>query len=108
MTVKELQEKYSFEILSLPHPEREVSGGYIGDLLSWVMGRAGEDNAWITIMTNVNIAAVAALADVSVVIIAEGAKPDLSVVETAEAKGVNILSSTQTAYELAVRICNDI
>lgn len=108
MTVKELQEKYSFEILSLPQPEREVSGGYIGDLLSWVMGRAGENNAWITIMTNVNIVAVAALSDVSVIIIAEGAKPDAAVIETAEAKGVNLLSSTKTAYELAVTICNDI
>ena len=59
MTVKELAEKYSFEALTLPQPDRIVSGGYTGDLLSWVMGRAESDNAWITIMTNVNIVAVA-------------------------------------------------
>lgn len=108
MTVKELGEKYSLEVLSLPQPDRAVKGGYIGDLLSWVMGRAGEDNAWITIMTNINIVAVAALSDVSVIIIAEGARPDAAVVETALAKGVNILLTKETAYSVAVKISSDI
>lgn len=108
MTVKELAEKYSFEMLSVPQPEREVAGGYCGDLLSWVMGRAEADNAWITIMTNVNIAAVSALADISVIIIAEGARPDDNVVETARSKGVNILLTEDTAYNTAVKISKDI
>ena len=108
MTVKELSQKYGFEPVSMPAPDREVSGGYIGDLLSWVMGRAKEDCAWITIMTNINIAAVGALADVAVVIVAEGAKPDESVLSTAEEKGVNIVLSEKTAFEIAVEIAKDI
>ena len=63
MTVEELSNACGFEPLCMPHPEREVSGCYIGDLLSWVMGRAQEDNAWITIMSNINVIAVASLAD---------------------------------------------
>lgn len=108
MTVKELSEKYSLKAASMPEPEREISGGYIGDLLSWVMGRAQADNAWITIMTNVNIAAVGALSDVAVIIIAEGAVPDTNVIETAEEKGINILLTDKTAYEIAVLISADI
>lgn len=108
MTVKELSLKYSFEALSLPYPDREVHGGYVGDLLSWVMGRAEADNAWITIMTNVNIAAVGALSDVAVVIVAEGARPDDTVIATAQEKGVNILLTQKTAYETAVTISADI
>lgn len=108
MTVNELAVKYSFEVLSMPQPDRAVSGGYVGDLLSWVMGRAEPDNAWITIMTNVNIAAVGALADVAVVIIAEGARPDANVVETAKEKGVNILLTDAPAYSTAVKISADI
>ena len=108
MTVKEFSQKYGFEVASMPSPDREVSGGYIGDLLSWVMGRAKEDCAWITIMTNINIAAVGALADVAVVIVAEGAKPDESVLSTAEEKGVNIVLSEKTAFEIAVEIAKDI
>lgn len=108
MTVKALAEKYGFEPASIPYPEREIHGCYIGDLLSWVMGRAEADNIWITIMTNVNVTAVGSLTDVSAVIIAEGAKPDASLVEIAQEKGVNILMSDLTAFELAVKISNDI
>ena len=82
--------------------EREIKGVYIGDLLSWVMGRAKADDAWITIMSNINIAAVASLADVACVILAEGVTLDSSVTETAKAKGVNILSSEKPAYETAM------
>ena len=83
---------------------REVKGCYIGDLLSWVMGRAESMSAWITIMNNVNIVAVAALADVSCIILAEGVSVSDEVKEKAKTQGVNILSSGKTAYELAAEI----
>ena len=40
MTVQTLKEMLSLTEFHLAEPEREVSGGYAGDLLSWVMGRA--------------------------------------------------------------------
>ncbi len=108
MTVKELAEKYSLEVLAMPEPDRDVEGGYIGDLLSWVMGRAAASNVWLTIMTNMNIAAVAQLSDVSAVLICEGARPDDNVIATAKEKGVNILLTDDTAYNTAVKISKDI
>ncbi len=108
MTVNELSLRYGFNAVSLPSPDRVISGGYVGDLLSWVMGRAKEDCAWITIMTNINIAAVGQLSDVATIIVAEGAVPDDAVIETAKEKGVNILLSEKTAYEIAVEISKDI
>ncbi|MBQ7828018.1 MAG: hypothetical protein IJZ80_02815 [Clostridia bacterium] len=87
--------------LSVTDGEREFSGVYIGDLLSWVMGRAKSDNVWITIMSNINIVAVASLADVACIILAEGVTVDENVRTTAEAKGINLYSSEKTAYELA-------
>ena len=104
MTVNELAERLDLKRITLPEGDREVDGAYIGDLLSWVMGRAQGGNAWITIMSNLNIVAVATLADVSCVILAEGVTLDAQVVQTAEAKGVNILSSDKTAYEVAVSL----
>ena len=59
----------------LAQPDRPVSGGYAGDLLSWVLGRAGQDAAWLTIMSNQNVAAVALMAEVSCVILTEGSPP---------------------------------
>ncbi len=104
MTVNELIQSLSLTPLTLPDGDREVEGVYIGDLLSWVMGRAQSGNAWVTIMSNLNIVAVATLADVSCIILAEGVTPDEQVMETAKAKEVNILSTDKTAYETAAAL----
>lgn len=104
MTVAELAEKLGLKAVSLPEPDRVVGGAYIGDLLSWVMGRAKADNVWITIMSNVNVVAVASLADVSCVILAEGVTLDDEVLTAAKEKGINVLCSADTSYALAVKL----
>lgn len=104
MTVSLLAEKCGFDFVTLPDPDREVCGGYVGDLLSWVMGRARENCAWITIMSNINIVAVASLADVSCVVLSEGVSLEESVIKTAADKGVNILSTSLNSYEAAALI----
>lgn len=101
MTVCEMAKMLTLTPLSETDGEREFAGVYIGDLLSWVMGRAKSDNVWITIMSNINIVAVASLADVACIILAEGVTVDETVRATAEAKGVNLYTSDKTAYELA-------
>ena len=102
MTVEKLAQCDGMCALALPVPERGISGVYIGDLLSWVMGRAEADNAWITIMSNINIVAVAALTDAACIVLAEGVTPDASVLATAEAKGINVLQSKKPIYETAL------
>ncbi|HWQ05936.1 MAG TPA: hypothetical protein VN453_01890 [Feifaniaceae bacterium] len=104
MTVGELIKTLNLEPFAVSDGERVVSGGYAGDLLSWVMGRANEGDAWVTIMSNPNIVAVATLADVSCVILAEGVVPDAGVVEIALAKGVNLLGGGESAFALCGRI----
>ncbi len=104
MTVNDLTEKLSLQAVCLPEPEREIDGVYIGDLLSWVMGRAQPDNAWITIMSNINVIAVASLADVACVILAEGVTLDEGVLATAQQKGINVLTSPLPAYETALQL----
>ena len=104
MTVKELMTACDFEAICLPDSEREVSGAYVGDLLSWVMGRAQMDNAWITIMSNINVIAVASLSDVSCVILAEGVTLDDELKATAEQKDINVLKSALPAFETAEKL----
>ena len=101
MTVSELKDTLSLTPVTLPEGDREACGVYIGDLLSWVMGRAQADNVWLTIMSNLNIVAVATLSDVSCIILCEGVTLDESVKCTAESKGINILATEGTAYETA-------
>lgn len=102
MKVSELASIEGFTTVAMPDAEREIRGVYIGDLLSWVMGRAKADDAWITIMSNVNIVAVASLADTACIILAEGVSVEESIISAATSRGVNILASDKTAYEIAV------
>ena len=104
MTVNDLLLNENFSAITLPEGDREISDVYIGDLLSWVMGRAKADDAWITIMSNVNILAVASLADTACIILAEGVTVDDSIKSTAIDKEINILSTDLSIYEAAVTI----
>ena len=102
MTVKLFAEKTGCKPICIPSPEREINGVYIGDLLSWVMANANADDMWITIMSNINIVAVASLTDTACILLAEGVVADQAALDAARAKGVNILSTPHTAYEAAL------
>ena len=104
MTVNEISKVNGFESVILPDGDREVTGVYIGDLLSWVMGKANSGDAWITIMSNINVIAVASLSDVSCVLLAEDVTLDNDVLTTAKEKGVNILSTPLSAFDAAIKI----
>ena len=104
MTVESLVKGTDFSVVCMPSPGKEVNGAYIGDLLSWVMGKAEPDNVWITIMSNINIVAVASLVDVSCIVLAEGVSPDEDALMAAQAKGINILSTPLSAYDAALKI----
>lgn len=103
MTVKSLIEKLDLEILNLAEPDREITGGYVGDLLSWVMGKAESGDMWVTIMTNVNVVAVASLVDAACVVIADKAEIAPDVIDKAKTQGINLLRSDKSAYQL----CNE-
>ena len=104
MTVAQIAETLGLTVFSAPEPDREISGGYVGDLLSWVMGRAQADQAWITIMSNQNVAAVAALSDVACVILTEGVQPDPDLLKKAQVQGINLLGTDKGSFLMAVEL----
>ena len=105
MKIRELIEALKLDIItSGENLDSEISGCYIGDLLSWVMGRAEADNVWITIMSNINIVAVASLTGASCILLCEGVTPEEDVINKANEQDVVILRSDKTAYEIAVMI----
>ncbi len=106
MTVNDLIKNNEFIALALPDGERKIDGVYACDLLSWVMGRAKADNVWITIMSNVNILAVASLVDTSCIVLAEGVTVSKEVIDTAVEKNINILSTNMDIYTTSVYLSN--
>ena len=104
MTVRELKDAMELSVFSSGIEEAEVSGGYCGDLLSWVMGRAEEGNAWLTIMSNQNVAAVAVMTDLSCIILTEGVKPDDALLSRCVSEGINLLGTELSTYEAAAKL----
>ncbi len=104
MTVKKLIEELNLKTLVEGDTDREVTDCYIGDLLSWVMGRAPADSAWLTVMGNINSIAVATLADVSCIILTENAALDANARAKAEMHDVTILQTEENSYRLAVKL----
>ena len=104
MNVKELADKLGLEILSMPCAEKEIEGAYAGDLLSWVMGRAEENCVWATIMTNINVVAVASLVGVAATVICEDSEVPEDIITTANEKSVNLLRTKLPIYEFCVEV----
>ncbi len=82
----------------------EAKSGFVGDLLSVVMGKAKEDCAWITIQSHINIVAVATLVDVACIIVAEGYSVDEDAVAKANVEDITIFSTKLSSYEAAARL----
>ena len=105
MTVKEIAENLALnEVCPGADTGREVTGCYIGDLLSLVMSKAQSGDAWITIQGNINVPAVASLTDSAMVIIAEGMSLDDSAQTRAKQEGIAVYTSPKSAFELACAV----
>ncbi|KAB3535926.1 AraC family transcriptional regulator [Alkaliphilus pronyensis] len=105
MLVKELIQALDLEVIAgIEGEDREITGVYISDLLSWVMANLQAGNVWITIQTHVNVVAVALLGEASCMIIPEGAEIDENTIEKANQEKIPLLRSKLTAYQLALKI----
>lgn len=83
-------------------PEQvQISGGYVCDMLSDVMGSAREGQAWITIMKHLNTVAVASLTGIPAIILAKGNAPDEMVIQKASGEGICLVSSQLDSFSLA-------
>ncbi len=104
MKLNEFVEKLGVKVLTEGDMDKEVTGCYCGDLLSWVMSRAKEGDAWLTVMGNVNAVAVGVLSDCACIILTENAPLDKEAEEKALQQGIIFLQSEKNSYNLAVEI----
>lgn len=107
MTVSEFANKYSLKPLTRI-ADRQIDCGFCGDLLSRAMGYCPENSAWFTVMGNINAIAVASLKDVACIVLCRGGAVQPDALEKAGEEGINILSSSAPAWELAGRLYMDL
>ncbi len=86
--------------------DKEVTGGYTGDLLSDVMGNSKEGYIWITRQVHQNIVAVASLKEHAGIILINSCQPTQETLEKAESEKIPIMVSDLPAFEISGKIYN--
>jgi hypothetical protein len=106
MHLQDIIENLDLQVLTNPKEFTEiiVKNGYCSDLLSCVMTGAEPEGVWVTLMAHSNIIAVAALLDLSAIIITEDAQPDQETIAKANEKGVNLLSSPNSNFYIVGKL----
>jgi hypothetical protein len=106
MNLQEIIQALNLSVLTQEKDFQSVtpSSGYTSDLLSCVMAGAKNQGLWITLQAHVNIVAVAALLDLSAIIITEDARPDQATIEKANQQGITLLSTPQPTFTIAGRL----
>lgn len=104
MNVQHIASYTEFKTLCIPNETTEISKVFCCDLLSVAMGKASENCAWITVMGNRNALAVASLADVACIVLAEGATMDTACLEQAEKVGISIFQTELPVFEAGLLI----
>ena len=84
--------------------ERDVTCGYVCDLLSWVMSHGDSGMAWVTVQTHMNVVAVAVLSEMACVILPENIDMEEESLKKAVDEEMVVLSSPLSAYEICGRM----
>lgn len=105
MTVTDIMKQLELELVAgKENQSNEVTDGFVGDLLSVVMGKAKEGSAWITIQSHVNIVAVALLTGSACIIVSEGFEVEQEAIDKANEEQIPILVTKKSSYQIAIAL----
>lgn len=102
MKLMDLVKELSLEVKSYEEGlQKDVTGGYVSDLLSDVMANGKEGNIWITLQTHLNILAVASLKGIAGIIIVNKRQLPEETLQKAETEKITVLTTPLPAFEAA-------
>ena len=80
---------------------REITGGYVSDLLSDVMGNAKEGDVWVTLQTHRNVVAIASLKELACVLLVSSLQPEQNTIDSSNEEGIPVLGTSMSTFEIA-------
>jgi predicted transcriptional regulator len=105
MKISDLVKTLNLKVISGQNGlSNEITGGYVSDLLSDVIGNATEGQVWITLQTHQNVVAVASLKDLAAVIIVKGSLPESDTIEKSNAENIPVLSTDMDTFNISGRL----
>ncbi len=103
MTLNEICEKVGGTV-AVSVEGAAATSCYVGDLLSDVMGHAGEGCALVTIQNHLNTIAVCTLIGCEVIVLCHGRPVPPDMAEAAAREGVAVVSTLRSQYAVALAL----
>ena len=104
MTVGELVKQMDLEVFNMVDENEVIYNFCASDLFSYVMDKAKYKCCWLTIMSNVNITAVARIAQISAVVLCDGVKPHYTLVQKAKEQNITLLGCDLPIFQACAKI----
>jgi predicted transcriptional regulator len=102
MKVSDLVEELNLKVFSGEAGlDREITGGYVSDLLSDVMGNASEGEVWITLQTHRNVVAIASLKELACILLVSSLTPEQNAIEHSNEEGIPVLGTNLSTFGIA-------
>jgi len=99
LKIKDLCERLNADVLSRGEPDRDITQAAVGDLLSFIIGTVSEGSAWVTIQAHLNVAAVAVLKEIPIIVIAAGRKAPEDLIERCRSENICIASVSESIFD---------
>ncbi len=104
MNIGEIPSALPCRIAQGAYEDRPLSGGFAGDLLSDVMGKAKADSVLVTVQAHRNAVAVASLAGIAAVVVCHDRPVPDDMVAAARDEGVAVFVTALDPFEASGRL----
>lgn len=105
MKINEICSALNADVQVNGNQDKDITKLVVGDLLSFVMGSAPEGAAWVTIQAHLNVAAVAVLKDLPLIIIAADRKAPQDLIDRCAEENICVVSVKDSIYGVCRKMC---
>jgi predicted transcriptional regulator len=84
--------------------DREVTGGYVSDILSDVLAHGESDDIWVTIQIHLNIIPIASMKELAGIIITNGRQPDEETLKKADEENIPVMGTGMSAFQVVGKL----
>ena len=106
MNIAEICKTLELDVVHHGDSTREIEGVIVGDLLSHILGEAGENWLWVTIQVHLNVAAVAVLKELPMIILSSNRMPQEDMAEKCREENIALAVTHFSSYEVCCRLCD--
>jgi hypothetical protein len=84
--------------------KQTVQRASVGDLLIFVMVSDSDETVWVTIQTHLNVAAVAVLKEIPMIVIASGRAPAADLIARCSEENITLVTAGDSIFDTCLKL----